>query len=59
MIVVPGRIIRDDKVKVEKDRIKSLTDASKANIYSSEGFSHPQAYTPKNSTPPEKSTSEV
>ena len=31
-IVTPERIIRDGRVKVEKNRIKSLTDASKVNI---------------------------
>jgi len=31
-IVTPEQIIRDGRVKVEKNRIKSLTDASKVNI---------------------------
>jgi 5-methylthioadenosine/S-adenosylhomocysteine deaminase len=31
-IVTPGRIIRDGRVKIEKNRIKSLTDTSKVNI---------------------------
>ena len=31
-IVTPERIIRDGRVKVEKNRIKSLTDASKVDI---------------------------
>ncbi len=31
-IVTPERIIRDGRVKVEKNHIKSLTDASKVNI---------------------------
>ena len=31
-LVTPERIIRDGRVKIEKNRIKSLTDASKVDI---------------------------